>query len=194
VRGFQGIEGMQGVQGLIGPESLFVARTVFVDGTFPSATPAPEDAANPYATVTAGIAAAVAARGADTTERWRVVVRPGVYTEPTAVIEMVANIDVHGSGDSTTINAIFASTTATQGPARLENLIMRYTGTASARVSSPLEMVGVKLFGSTAQMTYLVIGRHSYDQGFLLFAASKPQPTQGIYPGERYGQSLHGVN
>ena len=131
---------MTGAQGPQGPRTLNVANTAFVDNIFPSATPVVEDAANPFATIAAAIAAVTAARGAITTTPWRVVVRPGTYPETAAgnVITPIPNLTISGSGPATIINARL-SMTVTSSPVTVEGFVQNIpTGTLNLLNNSVL--------------------------------------------------------
>lgn len=79
---------------------MLVAFTAFVDPVFPSADPVVEDETRPYPTITAALAGVEAAAGPD--QIWRIVVRPGDYAEPAALV-FPLYVEVVGSGKTTTV-------------------------------------------------------------------------------------------
>lgn len=115
-----------------------MANTAFVDNVFPSATPAVEDAANPFDTIAAALTAITAARGVATTY-WRVVVRPGTYPETAAgnIITTLPNVDIIGSGASTIIDATVVNNVGA-GPATIADVQVNVPSTASVTVDDAL--------------------------------------------------------
>ena len=140
-QGPQGVSvaGTQGPQGVQGPRTLNVANTAFVDNVFPSATPVVEDAANPFGTIAAALAAIVVARGTLINIPWRVVVRPGTYPETAAgnVVSTLPNVDIIGSGASTIINATVFSDLES-GPSTIASVQVNVPSTANVIVQDSL--------------------------------------------------------
>jgi hypothetical protein len=131
-QGSQGFQGVQGYQGQTGPSQLLVELTAFVDNAFASATPALQDAARPYATINAALAAIDAWRVTnDPTAaiRWRVTVRPGTYVAD-ALIVTRRNVSIIGSGPATQVTTQF-DTPIGGGPAWIADMVVTFLPTTA---------------------------------------------------------------
>lgn len=133
--GSQGSAGSQGLQGVQGPRHLYVEHTAYVDNIFASATPAVQDMANPFATINAALAAIAAFRGADTTTRWNVEVRPGTFNEGS--ITTLPNVHINGSGRGTIVNSNFLNPLGA-GPATLSNMVVNVPSNSIVLVEDTL--------------------------------------------------------
>jgi len=78
-----------------------------------------QDEKHPFATINGALAAIVAFRGVNVGQRWRIIVRPGVYNEVSITTE--PNVDIIGSGSTTQINTILV---AQNGPSTIANAVI----------------------------------------------------------------------
>lgn len=123
-----------------------MAYTAYVDGLFSAGAAAVvEDETKPFGTINAALTAITATRGANVTQRWRVVVRPGIYNEGGATITSLPNVDIYGAGPSTQITTTFAFTA---GPCTIANMTVSVPSGSNVTVSS-----AVRLLNSTWAFT-----------------------------------------
>jgi len=113
-----GPQGMPALQAWAQPTSFAVgetstartALTAFVDGTYGSVHPAAlEDETRPFAAISDALQTIASKRrnAGNEQQRWRVIVRPGVYARD-PVIKLVPGIDIVGSGMATIVHASIA--------------------------------------------------------------------------------------
>ena len=125
-----------------------VEHTAFVDNVFFSATPSVQDEANPFQTISAALTAINTARGAGTTP-WKVIVRPGTFTEN---ITTLTNVDIYGAGVTTIINGGFTNPLG-GGPAMLSDMLVNVPSTLNVIVEDTLSIQNSQWFFTPSSNT-----------------------------------------